>query len=131
MIEDDLSSLSVILLDDEEDICRLFLDIAINWGIKSCVATPDVNIFQAAMFDQFFDVAFVDVVLPNNIDGLDLIQTLRDKYPLTEFIAVSGRSDLEARIEVGNLLVSFMKKPLNLEQVKSKLLAIVARKKVL
>ncbi len=104
------ASASILVVDDDPNICRLLDDFLTNYGYQ--VATREHG--QDALNwldDNQCDIALVDLRLPG-MDGMDLIQTAKEKYPDMQFIVISGLGDLDDAIKAMEQGVfAYVKKP--------------------
>ena len=90
--------MSILIVDDEVSILtmtRKLLEVK-GYEVATCVSARDA---QAMMREVSFQLVLTDIVMPD-IDGLELIQWIRENYPATKVIAFSGNS----RLDPGNYL---------------------------
>ena len=121
-------NLSVLLLDDDEDICTLFRLFMATLDVRACRVSPNVEGFLTAFALDPPDVAFVDIRLDHGINGLDVIEPLMPEYPDTDFVIISGWGDVEDRLRINAINALFMPKPLSKEALADQLNAIALRK---
>ncbi len=104
------ASASILVVDDDPTICRLLDDSLTHHGYQ--VATRENG--QDALNwldDNQCDIALVDLRLPG-MDGMDLIQAAKEKYPDMQFIVISGLGDLDDAIKAMEQGVfAYVKKP--------------------
>lgn len=81
----------ILIVDDEEDIRDVLELILEAEGYSVKTAT---NGDEALQLQQAFqaDVLITDIIMPEK-DGITLIKQLRQDYPATKIIAVSGGGD--------------------------------------
>ena len=78
----------VLIIDDEEDILS---------SCKNVLEDEDYDVDIAKDYDEALkifeskkiDLVFLDVWLPNT-DGLDILSNIKEKYPKTTVIMMSG-----------------------------------------
>ena len=107
----------ILVVDDEEEICDYIRDILQEEGcrVKHAFCGEDV---PKTLVDENFDIAFVDLKLSTAISGLDVIKFLKEAYPKTRIIAMTGYVDSHLRHETDHLGVSlFLEKPFNPNEV--------------
>ena len=107
---------SVLLIDDEPNFCtglKLLLE-ADNYAVKISHSG------QEALFrlkNTFFDAVLLDLGLPD-ISGLTLAGTLKEKYPDTVVIILTGFATLENAVEaLRGGVYDYLKKPFDPEQL--------------
>ena len=100
-----------LIVDDEEDICDFLCMVLqkMNFNVKYALSGEDaLSLIQK----EEFDVAIIDLKLPTSITGLNVIKTIRDKYPKTIVVAMSGYVDIGLAQETSRLGVSdYFEKP--------------------
>ncbi len=81
----------VLIIDDEETICRMLIDALSRNGIASELATNGSDGLD--MFDQeHFDIVVTDMVMPG-MDGNNIARHIRNSdKPDTPVIGISGTS---------------------------------------
>lgn len=93
MNEISLKNLSVLIVDDEPDV---------NLGIKYLVASLGCDVKTASSGEMaiailekgFFDLVLSDISMPG-MKGNDLLKIIKEKWPLTEIILITGFGTLE------------------------------------
>jgi DNA-binding NtrC family response regulator len=79
----------VLLIDDEPAILRIYSRALANYGFESkCVSDPKLAL---QLLEQVaFDVVVSDVCMPGG-DGVDLVRSIRERFPHLPVILVSGK----------------------------------------
>ncbi len=88
---------TVLIVDDEEEICRLFTRVLQNAGYKSLSASDGMEALVKAQ-DNNIDLVITDIRMPG-ISGLDLIRQLHDLEPQLPIIVISGFGGQAAAVE--------------------------------
>ena len=101
----------VLIVDDEPDV-RLLLTREISDHGYVVESAGDVTWALEELQKYHFDIVFSDVRLPDR-DGLELLALIKERYPETEVVMMSGYSSMEA---VGKALrlgaFDYLSKPL-------------------
>jgi two-component system, NtrC family, nitrogen regulation response regulator NtrX len=114
---------SVLIVDDEANIRRMVGALLAAEGYDVHDA-PDAFAGLALAEAQDPDLALVDLMMPGDIDGLGLLERLRQRRPDTPVIMMSGRAALTDAVRATRLgAFTFLEKPLTPESV---LLAIAS-----
>lgn len=79
---------SILIVDDEPAV-REVMEITLRRAGHTVFGVPDGEKAIRRMTMQPVDVVVTDLLMPNR-DGLELIRELRQNYPRTRIIAVSG-----------------------------------------
>ncbi|UCD84685.1 MAG: anti-sigma factor antagonist [Deltaproteobacteria bacterium] len=91
----------ILVVDDEEVICRSVNRILSKDGC-TVVEVLNAEIALEKMGKEVFDVAIVDLVMPQ-VSGMELLGTIKKKWPETEVIIITGRGTSESKIEAMKL----------------------------
>lgn len=108
----------VLVVDDEPDVRELMSEFIIQAGfqVSSCHSG------EAALTElerRPYDIVVSDIRM-RGIDGLELLRRVREKWPETEFILVSGHASVEGAIEALRLgAYDILLKPVRLEKLQS------------
>ena len=92
------------LLEDDPELCALFKEILANSGHAVSIYRDGLAILAALHLEEPttlispFDVLLVDLILSGDIDGVQVIQQVRMKYPDLPIVVISAvtSSHLEA-----------------------------------
>ena len=89
---------NIIVIDDDLDFLEILKGHLLNSGFKN-IRTEDNSLNVASLFEkgEDFDIALIDMTMPD-IDGLDLLEIIKNISPRTECIMVTAVN--EARIAV-------------------------------
>lgn len=120
------SLIKVMIVDDERTI-REGVRSAIDWqqhGLEVCAtAASGAEAFEAIENDPP-DIVLLDIVL-NDIDGLEVLDLIRRKYPAIYVILISGHDDFEyAQRAIELSAYCYLLKPVDIAQLLEKLLQI-------
>ena len=109
---------SVLIIDDEEDILS---------SCKNVLEDEDYDVDIAKDYDEALkifeskkiDLVFLDVWLPNT-DGLDILSNIKEKYPKTAVIMMSGHAGVETAVRATKLgAYDFLEKPISVSKLLS------------
>ena len=63
-------------------------------------------------------VVLLDIWMPGQLDGIDVLRSTRAKYPTTEFIIMSGHGTIETAVKAVKLGAwDFVEKPLSIDKI--------------
>ncbi|MEO5349321.1 MAG: response regulator [Magnetococcus sp. YQC-3] len=109
--------LTVMIVDDESTITRTIK--------RYCMLNPlfeEVAFHEACTFQEALDkleavspnIIIQDINLPDG-NGLQLIKQAKKKYPMIQFIVITGASDLDRAMEALSFgAVDYLKKPIDM-----------------
>ena len=109
---------SVLIIDDEEDIlssCKAVLEDE-DYDVKTAKDYDEaMKIFES----KKIDLVFLDVWLPN-VDGLDILSNIKEKYPNTTVIMMSGHAGVETAVRATKMgAYDFLEKPISISKLLS------------
>jgi two-component system nitrogen regulation response regulator NtrX len=107
----------VLIVDDERDI-RDTLDMVLGYqGYKTALAASAPEALKVLEGPDPPDVVLLDVKMPGR-DGLDLLAEIKDRWPSTAVVMVSGHGDAHTGFEAARRgAYEFLEKPLSEERV--------------
>jgi len=88
MDDEKAHTLRILGVDDEEEICRIFLKLLSSGGYEAKAVTTGgeaVNLVK----EVFFDLVFLDIVMPG-ISGAVVLGKIKELSPDTEVIMMTG-----------------------------------------
>lgn len=119
----------VLVVDDEDDMCWALRRIIETHGHR-CSVAKTAHEALAALGQKQFDLAFVDVRLPD-MDGFELVRRIRSKADRLPCVLVSGflyeDDDLVREGLASHLIVGFIGKPFLLSQIHQTLESVAVR----
>lgn len=115
-----MSKNRVLIIDDDQRICRIIKRVADDLGIES-FATDNPELFEPANLDFEPTIIFMDLQMPR-LDGVELIRKLADQHSKAAIILASGmdKSVIETTEELGKSLglnmAGFLQKPIDIDK---------------
>jgi signal transduction histidine kinase len=102
----------VLIVDDDEALSENLAEIVQELGVET-VITPDKQSALAVAAEGDFDVALIDVRLPDG-DGLSLLDPLRARSPHLQAVMVTGNASVEgAMAAVRRAAFAYVLKPVS------------------
>ena len=106
----------VLVVDDEESICRL-IGKELHSQRRSVQTAGSGEAARKLVRGGHFDVAVLDIYLPDT-DGLSLLEELKSECPETEFILITGYGTISSAVEAMKLgAYDYLTKPFQLERL--------------
>ena len=114
---------SVLIVDDEPNIRRMVGALLTSEGFEvRDAADGTAGMARADEFEP--DLVLLDLMIPGAMDGMAVLERLRERFPELPVIMMSGRAGLADAVKATRLgAVNFLEKPLTPEGV---LLAIAS-----
>ena len=109
----------VLVVDDEEFILETTREALLDAGYRVVTASGAEDALQTVGEDEV-DVVVTDLRMPN-MDGFDLIRTLRAQYPNLPIIAASGVADGRTDEALNAGAQAFLAKPFTAEKLQAAL----------
>jgi CheY-like chemotaxis protein len=94
----------ILIVDDNPDICFLMKRLLEMNGHDALTAFNGHDVINCLEHGPF-DILITDIIMPK-MDGIELIMTIRPKYPQLKIIAMSGGGKISAKeyLEMARLL---------------------------
>jgi DNA-binding NtrC family response regulator len=106
----------ILVVDDEETIRYILSRRFTQWG-HEVVAAHNAEAAIAVMSAHPADIVFCDVIMPV-YDGVWLAQQIRERWPQTVIVAVSGAQDMTTVVKMRQYgAVDFVAKPIGREML--------------
>jgi two-component system nitrogen regulation response regulator NtrX len=110
-----MNSVHILIVDDEKRICTSLTGILEDEGYKVC-AVHDGHTALKEIETRFPDLIVLDLWMPG-IDGLQVLEIVKKRYPNLPVIVVSGHGNIETAVKAIKLgAYDFLEKPLSLEK---------------
>lgn len=124
--------LSIMIIEDEQDILLLYKDYLLSRG-HNVVATSTTANEILSDYDRIRpDVAIIDYKLPSDKNGLDAALQILNKYPSAAILIVTAYETVTKEITkiplLDNKRVEVLIKPLRLAQLENSIIDIANRK---
>jgi PAS domain S-box-containing protein len=106
----------ILVVDDDDIFCDL-LESLFKYKGYFCAIAPDIEQAKELLGVQEFDLIICDIQLPGG-SGLDLIREVKEKYPETGAVMITGLDDPEkasAALEMD--IYGYLIKPFPLNQI--------------
>ena len=108
---------SVLIIDDEPNIRRMVGALLASEGFEVREAADGASgVARAAELEP--DLVLLDLMIPGALDGMAVLERLRENFPEMPVIMMSGRAGLADAVKATRLgAVNFLEKPLTPEGV--------------
>jgi two-component system nitrogen regulation response regulator NtrX len=108
---------NILIIDDERSICESLQGALEDEGFNVQVASSGEAGIRLLASEQI-DLAFLDILMPGGIDGIETLRRIKQLSPDTEVIMVTGHGAFDLALEAGSLgAIDFLGKPLSLDTV--------------
>ena len=116
----------ILVVDDEALIRDVLSRRLLQWG-HEVVTAPGAEAALAEMAKAPAQIVFADVIMPLH-DGLWLVKKLRERWPGTIVVAVSGALDMETVVKMREYgAIDYVTKPIGREMLHQALERALAR----
>ncbi len=111
----------ILFVDDEPNILRglqrMLRSMRREWDMRFAETGPEA---LEIMEREHFDVIVSDMRMPG-MDGVQLLEEVKKKYPETVRIVLSGHSDSQMTMKAVRVAHQYISKPAEAEELKSKI----------
>ena len=109
---------NILIIDDEEDILTTCQSILEDEEYEVDIAKNNDEA-QKILESKNINLVFLDVWLPN-VDGLDILSHIKEKYPSTYVIMMSGHAGVETAVRATKMgAYDFLEKPISISKLLS------------
>jgi DNA-binding NtrC family response regulator len=111
-----MSGKMIMVIDDEKIVCDM-AKIALRKEGYEVETFVDPVLAMERLKEQAFDLVITDLKM-KGIDGMEVLRTIKAKYPATQVIMITAFAHLNAAIEAFRSEVSdFFPKPIKLKEL--------------
>jgi len=120
----DQIQLSVLLVEDNQELRDLLQEAISGWGYDSKTAVDGIGALEK-LAENHFDIVITDIHMPR-MDGLELIRHISSDFPQVEVIAITGYPTKYRFNDVVKVGASdFIIKPFSLNELEARLNRII------
>ena len=107
---------NILIVDDEEVVRLSHLRSLQSVNCNARVAEDGIKALEV-MEQQAFDVILLDLRMPD-LDGMDVLRTIKDRWPESEVVVITGYPTIESAKEAVRLGAhNYMAKPVGPDEV--------------
>ena len=129
MAKKEKKQLSIMIIEDEQDILLLYKDYLLSKGHKVLATSTTANEIVSDYEKIKPDIAIIDYKLPSEKNGLDAAIQILDKYPSAAILIVTAYDTVKREIARNSFFddkrVEILIKPLRLALLESSIINIV------
>ncbi len=110
-------STRILIVDDEQAFLNSVSRVLRLQGYTDVVTVENPTKVQDLLGQQSFDVAFLDITMPQ-LDGLDLLEVIKEQSPQTECIMITANESIPSVIRAIKLgAYDYLLKPIKPDQL--------------
>ena len=129
MANKEKKQLSIMIIEDEQDILLLYKDYLLSKGHKVLATSTTANEIMSDYDRIKPDIAIIDYKLPSEKNGLDAATQILNKYPSAAILIVTAYDTVKKEIARNSFFddkrVEILIKPLRLALLESSIINIV------
>jgi DNA-binding response OmpR family regulator len=119
--------IKVLIVDDEKDFTELLSERLETRGFKTRIAF-DGNEAISRLNEENADVVLLDVMMPGK-SGVETLKEIKNSWPITEVIMLTGHGTVETAIEGMKLgAYDYLIKPTGIDDLSQKITSAYQRK---
>ena len=123
-----IGAVNILLVEDDLDLCGALMRVLAPRGFQLVCCADGLEALQMARRHEF-DAIMLDLTLPG-IDGLQMLQRLRDGASRTPGMVVTARGSVEDKVAGLNIGADdYLAKPFDIEELEARLRALIRRSK--
>jgi CheY-like chemotaxis protein len=117
-----------LLVVDDDRVFREELATLLSDEGHAARAAPSAAKALEALEEEEFDAIFSDVRMPR-MDGLELLRTVRERWPRVDIVMITGYATVEAAVEAMKLgALDYVRKPFRSEEI-GRILAMIEERR--
>jgi two-component system cell cycle response regulator len=89
-------STNVLIVDDEEVVCKVFAEMLQQYGYQTVIETDARNVLDH-LWTARFDVVLLDLLMPA-MSGIDLLHQIKQSFEDLPVIIVTGHGSIETAV---------------------------------
>lgn len=129
MAKKEKKQLSIMIIEDEQDILLLYKDYLLSKGHKVLATSTTANEIMSDYDRIKPDIAIIDYKLPSEKNGLDAAIQILNKYPSAAILIVTAYDTVQQEIARNSFFddkrLEILIKPLRLALLESSIINIV------
>jgi DNA-binding response OmpR family regulator len=129
MAKKEKKQLSIMIIEDEQDILLLYKDYLLSKGHKVLATSTTANEIMSDYDRIKPDIAIIDYKLPSEKNGLDAATQILNKYPSAAILIVTAYDTVKKEIARNSFFddkrLEILIKPLRLALLESSIINIV------
>jgi two-component system nitrogen regulation response regulator NtrX len=111
------NEIKILIVDDEEPICGMLSASLSDEGYKTSTAFDGASAL-AALSEFRPHIVLLDIWMPGEIDGIEVLRRAKQLYPNVQFLMMSGHGTIETAVKATKLGAwDFIEKPLLLDKI--------------
>ena len=120
----------ILLVDDEDRFLTTTQKLIVRKGYDIQIASGGTEALEKMLYADI-DVVILDVKMPGR-DGIDILKEIKNRFPLTEVILLTGHATVEsAIIGMRSGAYDYLMKPVAPDELLQKVEAAFARRKTI
>ena len=118
------STITVLIVDDEDEIRNLCRDVATDSGLRARTASTTEQALE--ILDQNpVDIVLTDLRVPQ-LGGVEILKRIRETYPQTAVLVLTQYGTIESAVEATRMgAVDYVTKPFQVQELRAKLSRVV------
>lgn len=111
------TNIKILIIDDEEAICTVLAASLRDEGYSVEIARDGQSGLKA--IEKYRpNIVLLDIWMPGELDGVEVLRQAKGLYPLTQFIMMSGHGTIETAVKSTKLGAwDFVEKPLSIDRI--------------
>lgn len=111
------SKTKILVVDDESAICDILSASIRDEGFDVSVAKDGLSALEKIESEKP-DIVLLDIWMPGEMDGIEVLRRAKSLYPNTQFVMMSGHGTIETAVKSTKLGAwDFVEKPLSIDKI--------------
>lgn len=112
-----MEACTILLVDDDPVVRTLLYKRLLNNGYAVTIAANGVEAMEI-LNKLHFDIIISDLIMPGGIDGINLLQKVKEQWSSTDVILITGHSSIGKAVEAMKKgATDYLEKPINIDEL--------------
>lgn len=113
-----MKKLSILVVDDDPVIRRLLQQRLQKANYDEIDVAEDGVIGIKMMSKKFYDVILTDLMMPNGVGGIEVLQAAKELNADTEVVLITAHSSIDSAVEAMKKgAIDYLEKPINFDEL--------------
>lgn len=113
-----MKKLSILVVDDDPVIRRLLQQRLQKANYDEIDVAEDGVVGIEMMSKKFYDVILTDLMMPNGVGGIEVLEAAKDINSSTEVVLITAHSSVDSAVEAMKKgAIDYLEKPINFDEL--------------
>lgn len=112
-----MKNLTILIVDDDPVIRRL-LQQRLAREHHQVSTAENGQVAESLLEQHYYDVVLTDLMMPNSLDGIAVLELVKQRHPKTEVVLITAHSSVDSAVEAMKKgATDYLEKPINFDEL--------------